>query len=155
MVKFMFSKIDESFTVDLTLCSKRPIDGEDFVNFCGLLRKYELYHVCAMPFKPVSRDHVVWHTSKPGRVRSDSGFGMGNIKPIWIGKGKFSVSKTVGAKLPGSQNWGCLHPWLRGRLIRRAISSFCIHWAFSLKGEDWRAIQRLMRPFSILIHLPL
>ena len=43
----MFSKkattIDEIFTVDLTLCSKRQIDGEDFVNFRGLLRKYELY----------------------------------------------------------------------------------------------------------------
>ena len=36
-LKFMFSKkatkIDEIFTVDLTLCSKRHIDGEDFVNF--------------------------------------------------------------------------------------------------------------------------
>ena len=46
-LKFMFSKnatkIDKIFTVDLTLCSKCQIDGEDFVNFCGLLRKYELY----------------------------------------------------------------------------------------------------------------
>ena len=44
---FMFSKkatkIDKIFTVDLTLCSKRQIDGEDFFNFCGLLRKHELY----------------------------------------------------------------------------------------------------------------
>ena len=39
------TKIDESFTVDLTLCSKRQIDGEDFVNFRGLLRKYELYYL--------------------------------------------------------------------------------------------------------------
>ena len=35
-------KIDEIFTVDLTLCSKHQIDGEDFINFCGLLRKYEI-----------------------------------------------------------------------------------------------------------------
>ena len=46
-VKFMFSKkatkIDEIFTVDLTLYSKCQIDGEDFVDFCGLLRKHELY----------------------------------------------------------------------------------------------------------------
>ena len=46
-LKFMFSrkttKIDEIFTFDLTLCTKCQIDGEDFVNFCGLLRKYELY----------------------------------------------------------------------------------------------------------------
>ena len=33
------TKIDEIFTDDLTLCSKCQIDGEDFVNFCGLLRK--------------------------------------------------------------------------------------------------------------------
>ena len=48
LLKFMFSKkttkIDEIFTVDLRLCSKRQIDGEDFVNFRGL-RKYELYDV--------------------------------------------------------------------------------------------------------------
>ena len=48
VVKFLFSKkatkIDEIFTVDLILCSKCQIDGEDFVIFCGLLRKHELYH---------------------------------------------------------------------------------------------------------------
>ena len=66
------TKIDGIFTVDLMLCnvcfikicskfssvllcivfttnfyetdvSKRQINGEDFVNFCGLFRKYELY----------------------------------------------------------------------------------------------------------------
>ena len=46
-LKFMFSKkvtkIDEIFTVDLTLCSKHQINSEDFVNFHGLLRKCELY----------------------------------------------------------------------------------------------------------------
>ena len=46
LLKFMFSKkatkIDQIFTVDLTLCSKCQIHGEDFVNFCGLLRKHEL-----------------------------------------------------------------------------------------------------------------
>ena len=45
-VKFMFSKkatkIDKIFTVDLTVCSKCQIVGEDFLKFCGLLRKYEL-----------------------------------------------------------------------------------------------------------------
>ena len=45
-VKFMFSKkatnINEIFTVDLTLCSKCQIYGEDLVNFCGLLRKHKL-----------------------------------------------------------------------------------------------------------------
>ena len=45
-LKFMFSKkatqVDEIFTVDLMLCSKSQMDGEDFVNFRVLLRKYEL-----------------------------------------------------------------------------------------------------------------
>ena len=36
------TKIDEVFTVDLMLCSKCQINGEDFVNFRGLLIKYEL-----------------------------------------------------------------------------------------------------------------
>jgi hypothetical protein len=39
------TKIDEIFTVNLTLCSKCQINGEDFVNFRGLLGKYELYPI--------------------------------------------------------------------------------------------------------------
>ena len=43
----MFSKeateIDEIFTVNFKLFSKRQIDCEDFVICHGLLRKYELY----------------------------------------------------------------------------------------------------------------
>ena len=31
------TKIDEIFTVDLTLCSKHQIDGEDFSNFVTFL----------------------------------------------------------------------------------------------------------------------
>ena len=42
-VKFVFSKkatkIDEIFTVNLTLCSRRQINGEDIINFCGLQLK--------------------------------------------------------------------------------------------------------------------
>ena len=49
-LKFKFSekatKIDKIFTVNLTICSNRQIDGEDFVNFFGLLRKNELYLHC-------------------------------------------------------------------------------------------------------------
>ena len=36
------TKIDEIFTVDLILCSKCQIVGEDFAKFCGFLRKHEL-----------------------------------------------------------------------------------------------------------------
>ena len=39
------TKIDEIFTVDLTLTTYRQINGEDFVKFCGLLRKHKLYTV--------------------------------------------------------------------------------------------------------------
>ena len=48
VIKFMFSKkatkIDQIFTVDLTFTklSKCQINGEDFFNFCSLLRKHEL-----------------------------------------------------------------------------------------------------------------
>ena len=37
------TKIDKIFIVNLTESSNRQIDGEDFVNFCDLLRKHELY----------------------------------------------------------------------------------------------------------------
>ena len=50
----MFSKkatqIDEIFTFDLTLTTLCQIDSEDFVKFCGLLRKHNLYQnimICA------------------------------------------------------------------------------------------------------------
>ena len=36
------TKIEEIFDVDLTVCSKCQIDGEDFVKYCSLLRKHEL-----------------------------------------------------------------------------------------------------------------
>ena len=46
-VKFMFvkkaPKIDEIFIVDLTATTYCQIDGEDFFNFFGLLRKLEVY----------------------------------------------------------------------------------------------------------------
>ena len=46
LLKFMFSmkatKIEEIFTVDLTVYSKCQIDGEDFIKFFGLLRKHKL-----------------------------------------------------------------------------------------------------------------
>ena len=47
LLKFMFSKkkaikIDKVFTVDLTVTTYCQIDGEGFVNFCGLLRKCEI-----------------------------------------------------------------------------------------------------------------
>ena len=44
------TKFNEIFNVDLTLCSKCQIDGEDFVNFCGLLRKHEQHNVYTVYF---------------------------------------------------------------------------------------------------------
>ena len=43
------TKIDEIFTVDLTVTTYCQINGEDFVNFCGLLRKRELYPLLETP----------------------------------------------------------------------------------------------------------
>jgi hypothetical protein len=47
VVKFMFSKkatkIDKIFIVDLKPTTKCQIEGEDFVEFCGLLRRHKLY----------------------------------------------------------------------------------------------------------------
>ena len=37
------TKINKIFTVNLTLYGNRQIDSEDFINFCDLLRKHELY----------------------------------------------------------------------------------------------------------------
>ena len=38
----MATKIDKIFTVNLTFTTQCQIDGEDFINFCGFLRKHEL-----------------------------------------------------------------------------------------------------------------
>ena len=43
MFSMKTKKVDEIFTVDLAVCSKCQIDGEDFVKFCGLLKKHKLY----------------------------------------------------------------------------------------------------------------
>ena len=56
----MFSKkarkIDEIFTVDLTVTTYCQIDSEDFVNFCGLLRNLELSNIHET--KMTECDHV-------------------------------------------------------------------------------------------------
>jgi hypothetical protein len=40
------TKIEKIFTVDLTLTyTEHQINSEDLVNFCGLLRKHELYEI--------------------------------------------------------------------------------------------------------------
>ena len=36
------TKFEKMLTINLTLYSKCQIDSEDFVDFCGLLRKHEL-----------------------------------------------------------------------------------------------------------------
>ena len=37
------TKIDEIFTVNLTVTTYCQIDGEDFIDFRALLKNYELY----------------------------------------------------------------------------------------------------------------
>ena len=42
------TKFDKIFTVNLTVFSDRQMDGEDFVNFCSLLRQHKLYQKISM-----------------------------------------------------------------------------------------------------------
>ena len=35
------TKIEDIFTINLTLCSRCQLDAEDFINFCGLLKKHK------------------------------------------------------------------------------------------------------------------
>ena len=63
------TKIEEIFTIYLTLCSKCQIDGEDFVNFCGLLRKHELYKteikiIYFVPLCLIVSDYMVYSDPK-------------------------------------------------------------------------------------------
>ena len=51
MFSIKATKIDEIFILDLTLCIKCQIDDEDFVNFCGLLGKHELYKIVLGKYK--------------------------------------------------------------------------------------------------------
>ena len=50
------TKINKIFTVNLTICSNRQINGEDFVNFCGLLRKHKLNHMKIKFYKDCVKD---------------------------------------------------------------------------------------------------
>ena len=75
-IKFIFSKKatknDEIFTVDLTLCSKCQIVGEDFISLCGLFRKHELYSQ-----KPIHRSDQQKRYIKPNQFnfpRKHEGF---------------------------------------------------------------------------------
>ena len=45
MVSKKATKIDEIFTVDLTLTAQCQKDGEDFFNFCGLLENINFKHL--------------------------------------------------------------------------------------------------------------
>ena len=60
MLKFVFSKkatkINEIFTVNLTVTTYCQIDGEDFFNFCGLLRKRELSTIAISCEQPIYRE---------------------------------------------------------------------------------------------------
>ena len=44
-LKFVFSKKGTKFDVGLTLCNKCQMNGEDSVNFWGLLRRHELFSI--------------------------------------------------------------------------------------------------------------
>ena len=54
------AKIEKIFTVDLTVTTYCQIDGEDFVNFCGLLRKHELYEITKISIKNAMLRSLFW-----------------------------------------------------------------------------------------------
>ena len=58
------TKIDKIFTVNLTLCSKCQIDGEDFVKFCGLLRKHKLYFKLLTTSEPDNLGSLIDYVDK-------------------------------------------------------------------------------------------
>ena len=67
------TKIDKIFTVDLTLCIKCQIDSEDFVNFCGLLRKHELYEFASWDLSSIEiplywNPSISFHKKQAGMV---------------------------------------------------------------------------------------
>ena len=49
------TKIDKIFIVDLKVTKYCQIDGEDFVNFCGLLRNRELYSKRHQSFELIAK----------------------------------------------------------------------------------------------------
>ena len=67
------TKIDKIFTVNLTLCSKCQIVGEDFANFRGLLRKYELY-ICIV--------YTLLFTIYPCPTTTNTGQSKGNFSKL-------------------------------------------------------------------------
>ena len=66
------TKFDEIFTVHLTLCSKCQIDGEDFVNLCGLFRKHELYTIPALMRDPKSYSYIEFNVYYMALARSSA-----------------------------------------------------------------------------------
>ena len=52
------TKIYKIFTVDLTVTTYCQINGEDFVNSCGLLRKRELYFVLGL-YSIMKKKHFI------------------------------------------------------------------------------------------------
>ena len=97
MLKLMFSKkatkISEIFTVDLTLCSKCQIDGEEFINFSGLLRKNELYRhnphsflvLCILFKKQIFQQHItILYSSKEQQTNRFWGFNKNSTRNEYV-----------------------------------------------------------------------
>ena len=91
----MFSEKDTKFDktlhrrFDKYVFSKYQIDGEDFVNFCGLLRKHELYFAFTRPFLDIM--------VKAKEKRKKVGIGVHDFLRICVTK--FCVISKVGTKV--------------------------------------------------------
>ena len=99
ILKFVFSKkaskIDDIFTVYLTLTTQCQIDVEDFVNFCGFLRKHELY-ICINPIARLySTTEVILICLKILRQASGIGLALCSLKTYRRIKTKYWLITTL------------------------------------------------------------
>ena len=72
LLKFMFSKkatqTDKNIAIELTLTTWCQIISEDFVNFCGPLRKYGLYSTGFNYFYSFFREKSMFHVHRLWKI---------------------------------------------------------------------------------------
>ena len=111
------TKIYEIFTVDLTLCRKCQIDGEDFVNFCGLLRKHELYKIQAHSKGKQSSKSIliesilcIYNFGRPtARWRVSRGALPECLVGTWFARPRTAAANAAGMQYLVQWWWLCIH----------------------------------------------
>ena len=133
------TKIDEIFTVHLKLCSKCQIDGEDFVNFCGLLRKHELYpriwnsttNIAIM--KGSKWSDLAWTDEKLQFLTWKISWGFAIL--VWISSRMVPMTSTLIPKLQLGFWSPVKMKWLF-QLLLWLIGQVCF-WFFTYLQKEW------------------